>query len=511
MKVMVVDDDRALRKILSTTIEKWGYETITAADGAEALEHLRSNNPPRIMILDIMMPNLNGIEVCEQLDSLGKQLIYTIMLTAVSNKDNLVKTLEAGAHDFLSKPVDMRELKCRIEVGARLVKSEDIARKNQLFLEAATEGADLGLWEVDVANRTIIVNKRMKELIGLKVGYTISVDDWYKIVHPEDLPEVLDRVNNKFESLTKGYTTSYRIKDSNGNWRWVQMAGRALKAGSDNRNTRICGILQDISRQKEEENRLFESVRLSAVLSLAGGIAHNFNNLNTGISGFLHLALRDTTIGEKTRERIGTALESLEEINHITESLLRFSGQRQESSSQESDLRQIITDILTLMQPSFDSNEINLLVKIDEAPKIECNVSGISQALYSIIENAYHAVQECQNKSIRITCFIEKSEAVIIIADTGIGISSKNLNKIFTPFFSTKGEHAEYSSSQSQFEGLGLGLPMTKNIITRHHGTINVSSELGEGTSVTIRLPMIQPPGTKTRLLKALAEKNLSV
>ena len=126
MKLLIADDELSTRTLLRTCVIKWGYTVVEAGDGLEAMALLRSRKPPRIAVLDWMMPALDGVEICSRLqEKPNEQLTYTILLTCKSNKEDIIHALDQGAHDFLSKPVHIGELHSRIEVGKRLVETND--------------------------------------------------------------------------------------------------------------------------------------------------------------------------------------------------------------------------------------------------------------------------------------------------------------------------------------------------------------------------------------------------
>jgi DNA-binding response OmpR family regulator len=126
MKLLIADDELSTRTLLRSCVAKWGYTVIEAGDGLEAMTFLRSQDPPRIAVLDWMMPGLDGVEICSRLqDTPNEQLTYTILLTCKSDKEDAIHALDRGAHDFLSKPVHVGELQSRIAVGKRLVEAND--------------------------------------------------------------------------------------------------------------------------------------------------------------------------------------------------------------------------------------------------------------------------------------------------------------------------------------------------------------------------------------------------
>lgn len=130
MQLLIAEDNRAARLMLRRNIERWGYDVVEAANGREAWERLNTSDAPRIAVLDWVMPELDGVDICRLLSKREQgPLVYVILLTSKTDKEDLVAGLDSGAHDFLSKPVDNRELKSRIAVGQRLIEAEDALRR----------------------------------------------------------------------------------------------------------------------------------------------------------------------------------------------------------------------------------------------------------------------------------------------------------------------------------------------------------------------------------------------
>lgn len=488
MKILVVDDDRALREVMSKTVARWGYETDTAEDGVKALAALRGPNPAQIILLDLMMPNMDGVETCRHITCTIPGFVYIIILTAVSSRDNFVKALEAGAHDFLAKPVNMTELKCRLEVGRRLAQAEEQTRRNHIFLEAAAQGSGLGMWEVDVPARMIRINRRLRELIGLK-DETITIADWLDLVHDEDYEVVKNQLE---QSSGLGEDTEYRVRTANGQWRWILVRGKAISQDENGKPLQFCGSIQDVTTRVENENRMFEAERLAAVHTLAAGVAHNFNNINTGVSGNLELILRDKDISPQIRQWAQRALDSSHRISDVTASLQRLSSQREPSAALRYSFKQIIEDALLFMQGDFAEDKIELSLDIDQAPEVNGDSGALAQAVFILLDNARHALGNTPKKKLRIRCFSNEGKAVLRVTDNGCGIRHEDMRKLFSPFFSTKGEHAPRNSYMGHFRGMGLGLFTMSNIIRWHNGEVQVESSVGEGTSFTVTLPLPQ-------------------
>ena len=125
MKIMVVEDDAITRRILETFLKKWGYEVTSVVDGSAAWEIMQDPDAPNLVISDWMMPNMDGVELCEKIRGLEKtDYTYFILLTSKAEKKDIIKGLESGADDFIVKPFDQEELKSRVKIGKRIIRLE---------------------------------------------------------------------------------------------------------------------------------------------------------------------------------------------------------------------------------------------------------------------------------------------------------------------------------------------------------------------------------------------------
>ena len=140
MKVLVVDDDPSISLVLETALEAWGYEVWHAINGQEALEQLQAEDPPRLVLLDWMMPQMTGPDICRKIrETPTTNPTYIIMLTAKKGSKNTVEGLEAGADDYLAKPFDPEELRARVRVGERMLELQSKLAERVAELERTLE------------------------------------------------------------------------------------------------------------------------------------------------------------------------------------------------------------------------------------------------------------------------------------------------------------------------------------------------------------------------------------
>ncbi|HEY1463939.1 MAG TPA: diguanylate cyclase [Terriglobales bacterium] len=209
-KVLVADDDPIFRHVLQSCLEKWGYQVIAVENGADAWKILQAPAAPQMVILDWMMPGLDGLELCRKLRRPGEgPYRYLLLVTAKDNKQDIVAGLEAGADDYLTKPFDVDELRARVRSGTRILQLQDALLKahEKLQFEAAHDGLT-GIW-----NRRAILDLLKKEVerhhrSGQSLGIIMADVDHFKRIndsygHPAGdtvLREVTERIARSLRS-----------------------------------------------------------------------------------------------------------------------------------------------------------------------------------------------------------------------------------------------------------------------------------------------------------------------
>src|SRR5271154_5370643 len=139
-RILIAEDDPVSRRLLELFLVKWGFEVSIATTGTEALQMLERLDAPRLAILDWMMPGMEGVQVCQKLrESADRRYVYVLLLTARTQKEDLLQGLESGADDYLTKPFDAQELRARLHVGQRILDLQDqlIAAGDDVLREAA--------------------------------------------------------------------------------------------------------------------------------------------------------------------------------------------------------------------------------------------------------------------------------------------------------------------------------------------------------------------------------------
>ena len=210
MKILVAEDDALSRTLLERTLLRAGYEVISAINGTAALEELTRDDPPRLALLDWVMPEKSGVEVCREMRRKKDQAYtYLILLSSRESKEDIVHGLESGADDYLTKPFDSDELKARLRVGERILELEDRlveARESMRF--QATHDLLTSLWNrgviVELIAREVERSHREKSLIAVMmcdIDHFKAINDNYGHLAGDDvLREVSRRLQNSVRS-----------------------------------------------------------------------------------------------------------------------------------------------------------------------------------------------------------------------------------------------------------------------------------------------------------------------
>ncbi len=230
-------------------------------------------------------------------------------------------------------------------------------------------------------------------------------------------------------------------------------------------------------------DQLVHSEKIAALGTLAGGVAHEFNNLLCMMQGYAELAVKKNDI-ETFKKATNVVLNASERGKTIAQNLLSFS-RRTESKNDLTSLVDAMEETLTLVERDIEKDNIKIVRKYSEVPDIVCDVSLIQQVLLNMIINARHAMQG-EGGTLSVSIYRDDEYAVIEISDTGKGIKKEIQEKIFEPFFTTKGVWGD-----DEVPGTGLGLSVSLGVIQSHNGKIEIDSVDGEGATFKIKLPLL--------------------
>jgi PAS domain S-box-containing protein len=400
---------------------------------------------------------------------------------------------EAGEHvETLSVGNDVTQ---RRIIGQRLKESEERLR---LALAAANQG----LYDLDLRTGRAKTNPEYALMLGYDPStFEETNQDWIERLHPDDR----ERVTHVYRSYINGeipeYKVEFRQKTKAGGWKWILSLGKIVEHDADGRPLRMLGTHTDISDRKKAEDerldlerRLLHSQKLESLGVLAGGIAHEFNNLLLTILGNLDLALMKLTPISPACEYVDRAMQAAHRSADLAAQMLAYSG-KGTFVVQSINISELVEEISPLLESSL-TKTVTLVMNLQrDLPHIDADVVQIRQIIMKLIANASEAigeevgiitlstgVQECTETYLQMNRLDEKLSpgrfVCLEVSDTGSGMDANTLQHMFDPFFTTKAV------------GRGLSMPAISGIIRGHKGGILVDSVKGQGTSVRLLFPL---------------------
>lgn len=324
----------------------------------------------------------------------------------------------------------------------------------------------------------------------LVTGYRLeeAVGRQWNLLAPERSDEKL--YGEIWTQISDGQTWSGNLRSQRKDKKlfWARMTIQPI-FNDDQQIVNHLTVIEDITNELAAQQGLAEADKLSAIGTLAAGVAHEFKNYLAGIMGNASYALTgiDDSDGlDLARESLTQIVELSERANGVAMSLLTYSKARPDEIGLE-DLKSIIENSIRLVEKEIHNQGIEILTHFEDMPKVRVSASKIQQVLLNLIINARHAIDS--DGVITIGLVRQNDRAVIKVSDTGKGIPAANLSKIFDPFYSTKGVWGE-----DGVVGTGMGLSICRNIAREHNGGLTVESIVGVGSTFILSLP-ISPAG----------------
>src|SRR3984885_7857392 len=397
---------------------------------------------------------------------------------------------------------------CCIDVTEQRASARALSESEEQ-LRLATEAAEVGLWDLDMATDTLYWPARVKAMFGISAQVPVSMADFYEGLHPEDRPHTVAAFTAAVDPVRRAlYDVEYRtVGKEDGAIRWVAAKGRGIFRGDQ--CVRVIGTAIDVTTRKTAEAQLRElnerleqrvaealaeraeaekhirhTQKIDAIGQLTGGVAHDFNNLLMVISGGLSLLQRSEDIGRQQRI-IDQMRQAADRGASLSRQLLTF-ARRQALKAEPLDLQCLIDGMLEMLDRTL-RGDIQVKTKLaDDLCPIKVDRTELELVILNLCVNARDAMPDggiitiCAKNVARLREHELSGDLVALtVEDTGSGIPPDVLARVFEPFFTTK----------EIGKGSGLGLPQVYGFAQQSGGSVKIDSKVGVGTAATPFLP----------------------
>lgn len=436
---------------------------------------------------------------------------YTYVLFDITELKQTQKALQK-AHDELDKRVERRtaELAESIKQLELEVEEHKLTEKklseSECRLSFALEGANDGIWDVQMATDEVYLSPRACEILGYLPEEMAEVAQvWHQLVHPDDLPLTQERLQAHLEGRAKIFEVEQRLRMKSGEWKWVLARGKAVEKDAEGQVLRMTGTHTDISeRKRSEEEReilqaqLVQSQKMESVGRLAGGVAHDFNNMLLIILGHAELALENMDSEHPLHHDLTQISHAANRSASLTRQLLGF-ARKQAVAPKVVDFNQTIEGTLDMLR-RLVGEDINITWRPEQNLwPVKVDPVQIDQILANLCVNSRDAIEgtgdvfiETHNANFDETyCAFHPGTSpgdfvMLSFSDNGCGMSKDTIDRIFEPFFTTKKA------------GTGLGLATVYGIVKQNNGFICTYSELEYGSAFKIYLPRFTEKNVET-------------
>jgi two-component system, cell cycle sensor histidine kinase and response regulator CckA len=517
-KILVVDNHPLMLEFMSKFLSAEGYQVQTAEDGLTALDILK-NFAADVVFIDLIMPNISGEKLCRIIRSDPKlNGVHLVILSAVAAEQE-IDILKFGANALIAKgpftkmPRHVLRLLEKLDgkpsdtiekgvigiedVHARAITKELLSSKRhfELILDNISEG----IIELTLEGKIIYANPTAVFLIGSSEEHLLSIDfvTLFRGNHLEKVKGLLKSIRETFLPVAGDAPVGLNEK---------QVRITLLPVTDDTHKT-IIVILNDVTDQKRLETQLQRAQKMEAIGALAGGVAHDLNNILSGLVSYPELILLEVPEMSPLRKPIETMQRSGEKAVAIVQDLLTL-ARRGVTVTEVVDLNQITAEYLK--SPEFEKlakYHPKVIVKADFDESL-LNILGstvhLSKTVMNLVSNASEAMPDggtvtisTENRYIDqpITGYDNVQEgdyATITVIDTGYGIPKEGLERIFEPF---------YTKKIMGRSGTGLGMTVVYGTVKDHNGYIDVHSTEGKGTRFTLYFPITREKYIEARSL----------
>jgi len=472
-RILIVDDNEANVRLLDLHLRNAGYRTEKAYDGEQALEKVRQADPD-LVLLDVMMPKLDGYEVCRRLRADdATNVVPVIMITALTGVEDRIRGLDCGADDFISKPFDKGELLARVRNLLRVKYYRSMIAERQKF-DAVIEDLNYGIIVTDGDLKATVVSRQAQVLLG-RGGEECPGRDLLDLFQGFIVVPDAAALRGDTERAT---TVELEREDTSPG---VYLRGRLTRIfDPGGALTNVAFVFRDVSEERRAEKLQRDFLSL---------VSHKLKTPLTIVSGYMRL-ISAGKYGEMSPEMakaFGLVEARAEDLKILIEKLLQYAGLSAEELRHEA----VVVDLGTVVERSvrritdrYGSDHVEVETDLPaDLPRLHADVEQLALVLDNLLDNAVKFTADDRATARVAGRRGDAGMVEVTVRDFGSGIPYKNQADVFSDFQQVD------DAFTGNVRGLGLGLPTAKRLVENWGGTIRLDSRPGEGSSFTFTVP----------------------
>jgi len=534
-RILIVDDERHNRELLEIMLSAEGFVLMTAASGEEALA-LVATQQPDLVLLDVMMPDMDGHQVAARLKSDPvTRNIPIIMITALDDRTARMIGLRAGAEDFLTKPVDRAELSVRVRNLLRLKNYGAYFDKYSQTLEVEVASRTAALVErtktleqqsailaeqaalLDLAQDAIVVQDMDGRIVfwsrGAEVMYGWPAKEALGKNASELLRTEYSEPPERIEAtlLIQGRWEGEAIHHNSDGRRLMVASRRAVQRDADGAPVRVLTLNNDITERKQADSQLqllterdeSRKDQMRFKDEFLSHVSHELRSPLTAIKQFTTILLGGLAgeLNDEQRQYQQIVLKNIRQLQSMIDDLLEVTRLETGKLNVEPECVSVldaVTDTFNTLQVTARARGVTLSYDLPpDLPSAYADQTRLRQILIILLDNAIKF--SLDGGAVRVQARLLQSDSRFLsfeVSDTGCGISSEMTERIFDRLYQIS------EPTQSSRRGLGLGLHICKELVTRQGGTIRVKPQTQKGSTLSFTVPVFSLDNLLAPLLK---------
>ncbi len=499
-RILLVDDNPTNLQVLLQTLSGRGYKLLIAKNGDSALR-IAAKAHPALVLLDIMMPGINGYEVCRRLkESTETRDITVIFLSALDDTKDKVRGLETGAVDFISKPFQAEEVIARVQTQLKIHKLEQAlsARNRELEADKARilESMNEGIFGLDRLGQIKFANPASSFMTGWSIE-ELTGKNLIQLMQGEVTGPLAPIEVSLHKGVSKTVENASFLHSDGTTFPIDYSCTPIMENGEPNG---VVVVFRDISEKKRQQQALQKALdelesqkeqlthvsRLSTMGEMAAGFAHEVNQPLTAISNYAQVGRR--VLAKLQLEEDFGLSEAMEKINtqarRAGEIIARIRSfvKKPDHVLGSVDPNRLIKDTYKLAEVDARNNHIQIHLEQEEGlPDVKVDPVQIQQVALNLIRNAMEAMRDMETSKIGVYVRTERDGENFVkvsVVDRGYGLADDAETKLFTPFYTTKPD------------GMGIGLTVCHSIIQSHGGRLTFTRNPEGGTIFEFTMPI---------------------